>query len=76
MSAPVAIITGASDGIDAGLVAGYRGVGYAVVGVAPSYPPADSDESDYVAIAGDIADVHTARRAVDEVRDGSGGSTR
>ena len=34
MTPPVAIITGASQGIGAGLVAGYRGAGYAVVGVA------------------------------------------
>jgi NAD(P)-dependent dehydrogenase (short-subunit alcohol dehydrogenase family) len=69
MSPPVAIITGASQGIGAGLVAGYRGAGYAVVGVALSFPPAERDESDYVAIAGDIADVQTARRAVDQARD-------
>jgi NAD(P)-dependent dehydrogenase (short-subunit alcohol dehydrogenase family) len=64
MSAPVAIITGASQGIGAGLVAGYRGAGYAVVGVALSLP--SSDENDYVAIAGDIAEAETARRAVDQ----------
>jgi NAD(P)-dependent dehydrogenase (short-subunit alcohol dehydrogenase family) len=69
MSAPVAIITGASQGIGAGLVAGYRSAGYAVVGVALSFPPADQDENDYVAVAGDIADHQTARRAVDEARD-------
>jgi NAD(P)-dependent dehydrogenase (short-subunit alcohol dehydrogenase family) len=69
MSPPVAIITGASQGIGAGLVAGYRGAGYAVVGVALSFPRAEGDESDYVAVAGDIADAHTARRAVDQARD-------
>jgi NAD(P)-dependent dehydrogenase (short-subunit alcohol dehydrogenase family) len=69
MSRAVAIITGASQGIGAGLVTGYRNAGYAVVGVARSFPPADRDESDYVAIAGDIADVQTARRAVDQARD-------
>jgi len=63
MSAPVAIITGASKGIGAGLVAGYRGAGYAVVGVALSPPGAD--EPDYASIAGDIAEADTARRAVD-----------
>jgi NAD(P)-dependent dehydrogenase (short-subunit alcohol dehydrogenase family) len=67
MSAPVAIITGASQGIGAGLVAGYRGAGYAVVGVALSLPP--SDDNDYVAIAGDIAAAETARRAVDQALD-------
>jgi NAD(P)-dependent dehydrogenase (short-subunit alcohol dehydrogenase family) len=69
MSPPVAIITGASQGIGAGLVTGYRSAGYAVVGVALSFPPADPDESDYVAVAGDITDAQTARRAVDEARD-------
>jgi NAD(P)-dependent dehydrogenase (short-subunit alcohol dehydrogenase family) len=69
MSPPVAIITGASQGIGAGLVAGYRGAGYAVVGVALSFRPADPDESDYVRVAGDIADAQTARRAVDQARD-------
>jgi NAD(P)-dependent dehydrogenase (short-subunit alcohol dehydrogenase family) len=63
MSAPVAIVTGASQGIGAGLVAGYRRAGYSVVGVARSLPA--SDDNDYVAIAGDIADPETARRAVD-----------
>lgn len=69
MSPPVAIITGASQGIGAGLVAGYRGAGYAVVGVARSFPPSDREESDYVEVAGDIADAQTARRAVDQARD-------
>jgi len=64
MSAPVAIITGASQGIGAGLVDGYRRAGYAVVGVARSLPAAD-DDSERVAIAGDIAEAETAHRAVD-----------
>jgi NAD(P)-dependent dehydrogenase (short-subunit alcohol dehydrogenase family) len=61
MSAPVAIITGASHGIGPGLVAGYRRAGYAVVGVARTLP--SSADSDYVTVAGDIADADTARRA-------------
>jgi NAD(P)-dependent dehydrogenase (short-subunit alcohol dehydrogenase family) len=69
MSPPVAIITGASRGIGAGLVAGYRSAGYAVVGVALSFPSSDGGESDYVAVAGDIADADTAARAVGEARD-------
>jgi NAD(P)-dependent dehydrogenase (short-subunit alcohol dehydrogenase family) len=69
MSLPVAIITGASKGIGAGLVAGYRGAGYAVVGVARSFPPPDRDDADYVAVTGDIADAQTARRAVGQARD-------
>ncbi|HTU88101.1 MAG TPA: SDR family oxidoreductase [Solirubrobacteraceae bacterium] len=58
----VAIITGASQGIGAGLVAGYRRAGYAVVGVSRSVR--HPDEEDYVGIAGDVADPDTARRAV------------
>lgn len=69
MSPPVAIITGASQGIGAGLVTGYRNAGYAVVGVALSFPPAGRDESDYATVAGDIADAQTAQRAVDEALD-------
>ncbi len=61
---PVAIITGASQGIGAGLVAGYRRAGYAVIGVALSMPT--SDDADFVAIAGDITDPATAQRAVDQ----------
>jgi NAD(P)-dependent dehydrogenase (short-subunit alcohol dehydrogenase family) len=67
MSAPVAIITGASQGIGAGLVAGYRHAGYAVIGVARSFPRLDDGE--FVAVAGDVADAETARRAVGEARD-------
>jgi NAD(P)-dependent dehydrogenase (short-subunit alcohol dehydrogenase family) len=69
MSPPVAIITGASRGIGAGLVTGYRSAGYAVVGVALLLPPGDRDESDYVAVAGDITHAQTARRAVDQALD-------
>ncbi len=67
MNKPVAIITGASRGIGEGLVAGYRRVGYAVVGVALSLSSAD--ESDFVGVAGDIADADTAQRAVDQALD-------
>jgi NAD(P)-dependent dehydrogenase (short-subunit alcohol dehydrogenase family) len=70
VSAPVAIITGASQGIGAGLVAGYRRAGYAVVGVARSLPV--SDDGDYITIAGDIADAETAQRAIDAARNAFG----
>jgi NAD(P)-dependent dehydrogenase (short-subunit alcohol dehydrogenase family) len=63
----VAIITGASQGIGAGLVAGYRGCGYAVVGTARSIEP--SDEPGYVTVAGDIAQPETAQRIVDQALD-------
>ena len=63
----VAVITGASQGIGAGLVAGYRQAGYAVVGVARSIPPSGGD--DYVNVQGDIAQADTARRVVDQALD-------
>jgi NAD(P)-dependent dehydrogenase (short-subunit alcohol dehydrogenase family) len=63
----VAIITGASHGIGAGLVAGFRGAGYAVVGNARSIGAIA--ESDYVTVEGDIAQAATARRVVDRALD-------
>jgi NAD(P)-dependent dehydrogenase (short-subunit alcohol dehydrogenase family) len=63
----VAIITGASRGIGAGLADGYRQAGYAVVGVALSMP--SSDEPDYLTIEGDISEAETAQRAVDGALD-------
>jgi NAD(P)-dependent dehydrogenase (short-subunit alcohol dehydrogenase family) len=56
----VAIITGASQGIGAGLVAGFRGNGYSVVGTARSMPR--SDDPDCVTVEGDIASAETAER--------------
>jgi NAD(P)-dependent dehydrogenase (short-subunit alcohol dehydrogenase family) len=63
----VAIITGASRGIGAGLVAGYRQAGYAVVGIALSM--SHSDEEDYLAVRGDITEAETAQRVVDQALD-------
>ena len=63
----VAVITGASQGIGAGLAVGYRRAGYAVVGTARSAPPG-ADE-DFVTLAGDIADPQTAQRVVDQALD-------
>ena len=68
MTTPVAVITGASQGIGAGLVEGYRRAGYAVVGVARSLP-ASGDDSEYISIGGDIAEAENARRAVDQALD-------
>src|ERR1051325_1574821 len=59
----VAIITGASRGIGAGLAAGYRRAGYAVVGVALSMPP--SGDPGYLAVEGDITEAATAVRVTD-----------
>jgi NAD(P)-dependent dehydrogenase (short-subunit alcohol dehydrogenase family) len=63
----VAVITGASQGIGAGLVARFREAGYAVVGTARSI--AAADEPDYVAVPGDITEAETARRVVDAAAD-------
>jgi NAD(P)-dependent dehydrogenase (short-subunit alcohol dehydrogenase family) len=59
----VAIITGASRGIGAGLVAGYRRRDWAVVASARTIKP--SEEPDLLTVAGDIADPATAGRIVD-----------
>jgi NAD(P)-dependent dehydrogenase (short-subunit alcohol dehydrogenase family) len=60
---PVAIITGASQGIGAGLSKAYRERGYAVIVTARSIGP--SEDSGIVAVEGDIADPDTAQRVVD-----------
>jgi NAD(P)-dependent dehydrogenase (short-subunit alcohol dehydrogenase family) len=60
----VAVITGASQGIGAGLVAGFRDAGYAVVATSRSIRP--SDESDFLTVRGDIAEAETAQRVVDQ----------
>jgi NAD(P)-dependent dehydrogenase (short-subunit alcohol dehydrogenase family) len=59
----VAIITGASQGIGAGLVSAYRKLGYAVIASALSIGP--SDDPSIVTIAGDIADPDTAQCIVE-----------
>jgi NAD(P)-dependent dehydrogenase (short-subunit alcohol dehydrogenase family) len=63
----VAIVTGASQGIGAGLVAGFRRCGYAVVGTSRSI--GSSDEPDYLTVPGDISEVATAHRVVDRALD-------
>jgi NAD(P)-dependent dehydrogenase (short-subunit alcohol dehydrogenase family) len=62
MTGKVAVITGASLGIGAGLVAGYRGRGWAVVAVDRAIEP--SPDPAVLAIEADIADPATARRIV------------
>ena len=63
----VAIVTGASQGIGAGLATAFRRAGSAVVGTARSIPA--SDDSDFLTVEGDIADVETARRVVEQALD-------
>jgi NAD(P)-dependent dehydrogenase (short-subunit alcohol dehydrogenase family) len=60
MTSKVAVITGASRGIGAGLVAGYRGRGWAVVASARTIKP--SEDRDLLAVEGDLADPATADR--------------
>lgn len=59
----VAIVTGAERGIGAGLVAAFRGAGYAVVATSRTIPAAD--EADLLTVQGDITDADTARRVVE-----------
>jgi NAD(P)-dependent dehydrogenase (short-subunit alcohol dehydrogenase family) len=63
----VAIITGASHGIGAGLAAAFRGAGYAVVGTARSIP--SSDDPGFLTVQGDIAEAETAQRVVERALD-------
>ncbi len=63
----VAIVTGASQGIGAGLAAGFRGAGYAVVGTARSMP--DSQAPDFLTVEGDITEPETAERVVGQALD-------
>jgi NAD(P)-dependent dehydrogenase (short-subunit alcohol dehydrogenase family) len=58
----VAIITGASQGIGAGIAAGYRQRGWAVVANALTIKP--SDDPDVLAVEGDVSETDTADRVV------------
>jgi NAD(P)-dependent dehydrogenase (short-subunit alcohol dehydrogenase family) len=60
----VAIITGASQGIGAGLVRGFRERGYRVVANSRSIKPDAFGDAHVVAVGGDIADPQTAERVV------------
>jgi NAD(P)-dependent dehydrogenase (short-subunit alcohol dehydrogenase family) len=58
----VAIVTGASQGIGADIVAGYRRLGWRVVANARKISP--SEDSGVLAVAGDVSDPETAERIV------------
>jgi NAD(P)-dependent dehydrogenase (short-subunit alcohol dehydrogenase family) len=60
----VAAITGASQGIGAGLVKAYRDRGYRVIATARSVRQTDDDQ--ILAVPGDISDRKTAERAISE----------
>jgi len=61
-SRKVAIITGGSQGIGAGIVAGYRARGWAVVASARTMKP--SAEPDLLTVEGDVTDPATAGRII------------
>jgi NAD(P)-dependent dehydrogenase (short-subunit alcohol dehydrogenase family) len=63
-SRKVAIVTGASQGIGAGVVDSFRRAGYGVVGTSRSISP--SDASDFLTVRGDIAEVETAQMIVEQ----------
>ncbi|UWZ60013.1 SDR family oxidoreductase [Dactylosporangium aurantiacum] len=58
----VAVVTGASQGIGAGVVGGYRKLGYAVVATSRSI--GHSGDPAVVTVAGDIADPATGERVI------------
>jgi NAD(P)-dependent dehydrogenase (short-subunit alcohol dehydrogenase family) len=60
----VAVVTGASQGIGAGIARAYRELGYAVIATARSIEP--SADPGVVTVGGDIADPETAQRVVGE----------
>ena len=66
-SRKVAIVTGASQGIGAGVADTFRRAGYAVVATSRSI--SSSEEPDFLAVRGDIAEVDTAERVVQQALD-------
>src|SRR6266496_1591007 len=63
MTGKVVIITGGSQGIGAGLVAGYRGRGWAVLASARAIEP--SEDPDLLTVAADITEPANADRIID-----------
>lgn len=63
-SRKVAVVTGASQGIGAGLVEAFLQQGYRVVATSRSIKP--SDNPDVLTVAGDIGDPETGKRIIDE----------
>jgi NAD(P)-dependent dehydrogenase (short-subunit alcohol dehydrogenase family) len=66
-SRKVAIVTGASRGIGAGIADGFIGLGYRVVATSLSMPR--SHAADLHTVQGDISQAETARRIVEETLD-------
>jgi NAD(P)-dependent dehydrogenase (short-subunit alcohol dehydrogenase family) len=63
----VVIVTGASQGIGAGVADAFRRAGYAVVATSRSIN--NADESDFLTVKGDIAEAETAHRVVEQAVD-------
>jgi NAD(P)-dependent dehydrogenase (short-subunit alcohol dehydrogenase family) len=63
----VAVVTGASQGIGAALVQGFRALNYRIVAVSRSIKP--STDANIVAVRGDVADPKTADSAFKEALD-------
>jgi NAD(P)-dependent dehydrogenase (short-subunit alcohol dehydrogenase family) len=63
----VAIVTGASRGIGAGIAAAFARTGYAVVATSRSIRP--SGQRDVLAVTGDIAEAETAEHVVEQALD-------
>jgi NAD(P)-dependent dehydrogenase (short-subunit alcohol dehydrogenase family) len=59
----VVVVTGASQGIGAGLVESFHDLGYGVIATSRSIDPSDLDN--VTTVRGDIADAGTAKRVVD-----------
>jgi NAD(P)-dependent dehydrogenase (short-subunit alcohol dehydrogenase family) len=68
---PVVVITGASQGIGAGLVTGYRRLGYAIVANSRTITP--SDDAMVLTVPGDIAQPGLGQRIVDAALERFGG---
>jgi len=66
----VAVITGASQGIGAGLVAAYRKLGYSVV--ANSRTIAPSEDAGILTVPGDISDPAVGARVIEQALDSFG----
>jgi NAD(P)-dependent dehydrogenase (short-subunit alcohol dehydrogenase family) len=63
----VAIVTGASQGIGAGIARGFLGLGYRVLATSLSISP--TDDADLHTVQGDISQPETAQRIVHETLD-------
>ena len=63
-SKKVVVVTGASQGLGAGIVEGFRKLGYQVVATSRSIKP--SSDPDILTVAGDIADPATAEKIIRE----------